>query len=237
MRSLVLLCASADVWGIFDESQLPYTGPLFCFLCKIGPLVLTFFVCVRFPLECSITFNWMLLTWIGMFLYLGAPSFICEHPQQLNIFIRCIVCYKSFFFGSYYLNVKSQITSSTRVLDFFGLMKRDLERLHILSPLDHIAPKCTWSSSSLHEFWKTSLWSVCPIIIKKVVKFESQSLFCMCHIPGCSFRVMVEPVDECVGAGEVIGAGPHISAFYSVQFPHSISEKCFFEIWNKTNGV
>lgn len=40
---------------------------------------------------------------------------------------------------------------------------------------------------------------------------------------------MVEPVDECVGAGEVIGAGPHISAFYSVQFPHSISEKCFLK--------
>lgn len=37
----------------------------------------------------------------------------------------------------------------------------------------------------------------------------------MCHIPGFSFN-LVEPVVECVTAGEVIGAGPHISAFYSV---------------------
>lgn len=49
----------------------------------------------------------------------------------------------------------------------------------------------------------------------------------MCHIPGCCFRPLVEPVNECVSAGEVIGAGPHISAFYSVHFPHSISENAF----------
>lgn len=46
----------------------------------------------------------------------------------------------------------------------------------------------------------------------------------MCHIPG--FRLLVELVER-VGTGEVIGAGPHISAFYSVQFPHSISENAF----------
>lgn len=58
----------------------------------------------------------------------------------------------------------------------------------------------------------------CVPLIIKVVKFELQRLFPMCHIPGC-FRLLVEPVDECVSAGEVIGAGPHISAFYSIQFP------------------
>lgn len=40
----------------------------------------------------------------------------------------------------------------------------------------------------------------------------------MCHITVC-FRMPVEPADERVSAGEVIGAGPHISAFYSIRFP------------------
>lgn len=64
-----------------------------------------------------------------------------------------------------------------------------------------------------------------PYLIIKVVTCESQSLFSTCHIQDAV--VLVESVVECVGAGEVIGAGPHISAFYSVQFPHSIFENAF----------
>lgn len=51
----------------------------------------------------------------------------------------------------------------------------------------------------------------------------------MCHIPGCSFRVMVEPVDECVGAGEVIGAGPHISVFTVFSFPTAFLKNAFLK--------
>lgn len=39
---------------------------------------------------------------------------------------------------------------------------------------------------------------------------------CACTIPYS--KLLVELVNRCLGAGEVIGAGPHISAFYSVQF-------------------
>lgn len=41
----------------------------------------------------------------------------------------------------------------------------------------------------------------------------------MCHIPGYRDGLLIEPI--------AIGAGPHISAFYSVQFPHGISDNVF----------
>lgn len=67
---------------------------------------------------------------------------------------------------------------------------------------------------------------LCPIYYKSC-HIELQDLFSMCHIPGCSCGVLVEPVVGFVSAGEVIGAGPHFSAFYSIHFPHSISENAF----------
>lgn len=46
------------------------------------------------------------------------------------------------------------------------------------------------------------------LIYYKTCPLESQGLFSMCYILGYSCLST-----ECVSAGEVIGAGPHISAF------------------------
>lgn len=54
--------------------------------------------------------------------------------------------------------------------------------------------------------------------------FEIQlQVFSLCAMSQDAASVLVELV-KCVGAGEVKGAGPHISAFDSVQFSRSISE-------------
>lgn len=51
---------------------------------------------------------------------------------------------------------------------------------------------------------------------------------CMCNIPYS--KLLVKLVNECISAGEVIGAGPHISAFYTVfNFHNGISEM-FYDI-------
>lgn len=53
-----------------------------------------------------------------------------------------------------------------------------------------------------------------PLVIK-VIKLNCRVCF-PCAISQDTVSVLVELSVECVGAGEVKGAGPHISAFYSV---------------------
>lgn len=152
-------------------------------------------------------------------------------------FIVCCCCV------SCYLNVFAQITQSA-CFRWFGEtykitpkeQKWGIKFRKILdsSTLFHlISRKCTRTSPSLHERQNESKIdaddiNLCPIYYKSHI--ELQDLFSMCHIPGCGCGVLVEPVVGCVSAGEDIGAGPHISAFYSIHFPHSISENAFWHL-------
>lgn len=69
--------------------------------------------------------------------------------------------------------------------------------------------------------------SICVPLVIKVVKLSHRVCFLCAISQDAVSESWLNLFVECVGAAEVKGAGPHISAFYSVHFPHSISENAF----------
>lgn len=115
-------------------------------------------------------------------------------------------------------------------------------RFQIISPPDHNAPKCNWSSSGLHEHWRRVLSKIyaddfvlCPLNYKSCQVWVAEIVS---YVP---YPRMFQTAGwTCWWMCQCWRSHRSWSSYFGF-LQYSVSPTAFlkmvFDIWNKTNGV